>query len=615
MAASRDFHTTTLLPNGKVLATGGLSESADPSVAELYDPNTGTWTTNATFRAPRSAHTATLLPSGGVLIAGGTNANGFTNQTEVYVIANGSFISSGPLITARYHHTGTLLPNGKALITGGYNAGALASEELYDPATGTNSTTGPLNAGRFDHAATLLPNGKVLITGGTNSGSVLSSAELYDPVTGTNTTIAPMTTGRFHHTSTLLANGKVLVAGGLGISGSVSNAEVFDPVSGTWTVTGSLNTPRYYHTATLLPNGKVLAVAGISNNIYLSNMELYDPATGLWTFAGTVFQGRAEHTATLLPNGKVLVAGGLQGGSSSLSGTVLYDPATGSSSSGASLFDPRYGHTATLLPNGKVMAAGGFDAGVFGGGTLDSVEIYDPTTKFWTYLGGAISPRYFHAAVVFPSGKALIIGGAIGSSPFQGEALYDGGLGFNAAWQPQITSATSPLSLNGTLAISGFGFRGIAEGSCGNSQDSATDYPLLQLLSVESERTVFLSYTNWSTNSFNSVPVWGFPPGYALATVFVNGIPSTGSVLNISVPVPTAPLLTGAKKLTNGSFQFGFTNAVGAVFGALATTNVGAALSNWTALGGVTEVSPGQFQFTDTQATNNAGRFYQIRSP
>jgi hypothetical protein len=138
---------------------------------------------------------------------------------------------------------------------------------------------------------------------------------------------------------------------------------------------------------------------------------------------------------------------------------------------------------------------------------------------------------------------------------------------------------------------------------------------LVQLRSLESGQTSFLLTTNWQTNSFASAPVWGFPPGYALATVFVNGIPSTGSVINISVPVPTATALTGTKRLTNGACQFCFTNSVGALFGVLATTNPALPLSNWTALGGVTEVAPGQFQFTDPQATNTPRRFYRVRSP
>jgi hypothetical protein len=46
-----------------------------------------------------------------------------------------------------------------------------------------------------------------------------------------------------------------------------------------------------------------------------------------------------------------------------------------------------------------------------------------------------------------------------------------------------------------------------------------------------------------------------------------------------------------------------------------AATNSSLPLANWTTLGSATEVSSGQFQFTDPQATNNAKRFYRVRSP
>jgi len=55
------------------------------------------------------------------------------------------------------------------------------------------------------------------------------------------------------------------------------------------------------------------------------------------------------------------------------------------------------------------------------------------------------------------------------------------------------------------------------------------------------------------------MPVWDFPPGYALATAFVNGIPGTGVVVNVSVAVPTPPILTNPIRLADGSFQFSFT--------------------------------------------------------
>jgi hypothetical protein len=218
---------------------------------------------------------------------------------------------------------------------------------------------------------------------------------------------------------------------------------------------------------------------------------------------------------------------------------------------------------------------------------------------------------------LLPSGKVLVAAGNCSAYPwftnlFSAE-LYDAGLGFTNSWQPKISSLTSPLNLGGNLVITGSQFRGVSGGSSGNSQDSSTDYPLVQLRRLDNEQTVFLLTTNWSTNSFTSLPVWNFPPGYALATVFVNGIQSTSSIVNISVPVPTSTTLTGPQKLTNG-FRFAFTNSVGALFGVLTTTNVSLPLTSWTALGGVVEISPGQFQFTDPQATNGV-RFYRAYAP
>jgi hypothetical protein len=77
----------------------------------------------------------------------------------------------------------------------------------------------------------------------------------------------------------------------------------------------------------------------------------------------------------------------------------------------------------------------------------------------------------------------------------------------------------------------------------------------------------------------------------------------------------TPPQLVNAQVLGNGRFQCGFSDLAGASFTVLAATNAASPLSNWTVLGPATEVSPGQFQFTDQGATNCAQRFYRVISP
>jgi len=95
--------------------------------------------------------------------------------------------------------------------------------------------------------------------------------------------------------------------------------------------------------------------------------------------------------------------------------------------------------------------------------------------------------------------------------------------------------------------------------------------------------------------------------GYPLGAAWIRG---SGEI----VPRQPAIILTNAAKLPNGAFQFVFTNTAGATFTALATTNLSSPI-NWTVLGPVPEISPGQFQFVDVRATNGGRQFYRVRSP
>lgn len=88
----RYSHSTVLLPNGKVLITGGLftgnyggtlmTTSWDSS--EIYDPATSTFTTTGIMALGRGYHTATLLHNGNVLVTGGLSSNAQTATAELF---------------------------------------------------------------------------------------------------------------------------------------------------------------------------------------------------------------------------------------------------------------------------------------------------------------------------------------------------------------------------------------------------------------------------------------------------------------------------------------------------------------------------------------------------
>jgi Domain of unknown function (DUF1929)/FG-GAP repeat len=80
MSVGRRQHNLTILADGSVLATGGMSRATSSTVdlnnpvfaAERWDPSTGTWTVLSSARRVREYHSsATLLPDGRVLTGGG----------------------------------------------------------------------------------------------------------------------------------------------------------------------------------------------------------------------------------------------------------------------------------------------------------------------------------------------------------------------------------------------------------------------------------------------------------------------------------------------------------------------------------------------------------------
>lgn len=422
ISIGRSQHTATLLLNGKVFVTGGVTTAGAANNADLYDPATNSWSsvTGGAVTA-RSGHTSTLMPNGKVLVAGGTTA---TPTIEIYNPVVNSWSAAGNFTVNRAGHAATLLANGKVLFTGGrdpVSAGPdLTSAEIYDPVSNAvTSVAGTMATGRSNHSATILASGKVLIVGG--NPSVFNSVEQYEaPLSGSWLSAPPMANDRYGHTGTLLNNGKILVVGGNGFSAfDLKSAEIYDPASKTWTSGGTTGTAHSYHSATLLSNGMVLVAGGYDATGPIASTELYDPATNSWTPVQNMNTARHSHTATLLQNGKVLVTGGYNNTNAYLAAAEIFDSQTNTWSTVSPLGTARNYHTATLLPDGKVLVTGGFNLA----GNLASSETYDPATNIWEPGLDMTFARNSHTATLLASGKVLVAGGdAISSTSAE---LYD----------------------------------------------------------------------------------------------------------------------------------------------------------------------------------------------
>lgn len=336
----------------------------------------------------------------------------------------GGWAAARSMLTGRAEHTATRLLDGRVLVAGGTNGlnHGLASTELFDPKTARWLDGPSMTTTRVDHTATLLADGRVLVAGGFDqldqAERSLSSTEIFDPRSDRWTPAASMLEARGRHTATLLASGAVLVVGGftaapLGRTGGFANlAEVYDPGTNRWSATGPLGTGgRQGHTATRLVDGRVLVAGGEGGLGGNPSVEIYNPSTNDWTFGSFLLAPHVGHTATLLPSGEVLLVGG--GGSISLTlrepqalaTAEVYDPLTDRWTLLASMHSTRDHHTATLLTSGRLLVVGGALT------STPLAELFDVTRNAWVEVSGQTLNRYAHTATLLSDGRVLVAGG------------------------------------------------------------------------------------------------------------------------------------------------------------------------------------------------------------
>ena len=142
-------YTTTLLPNGKELIAGGFLQTTIPikkdyvfSGADLLDPITGKWTKTGSMNVARYFHLAVLLPNGKVLVTGGADLSvdgkvRYLSSAELYDPTTGKWTITGSMHGTHANERATLQSNGEVLVfSGGWDPGIpIVGHELYDPAT------------------------------------------------------------------------------------------------------------------------------------------------------------------------------------------------------------------------------------------------------------------------------------------------------------------------------------------------------------------------------------------------------------------------------------------------------------------------------------------------
>jgi MYXO-CTERM domain-containing protein len=302
---AREWHTATLLPDGKLMMAGGFQGAGSEATAsvDLFDPRKRTFVSIASMHEERLAHTATLVAEGRVIVAGGLPGqyDGVASSKTFETWKDDHFEGGGKLIAGRAYHAATLLTSGRVLLTGGsHSTLLLASAEIIDPEGGMSvATKGPMSHARYRHAAVRLPSGSVLIAGGITldkdhpyDGLPVATAEIYNPTTDTFTDVAGSAPLGRDTRAAVLPSGEVLIVGD-------QIAYRFDEATGELSVAGSA--PDWAFGAGVLPGGRLL-VCGVTR---------CDMGTEAGLGTAPVINGvqRDGHTLTVFPGGEVFAAG------------------------------------------------------------------------------------------------------------------------------------------------------------------------------------------------------------------------------------------------------------------------------------------------------------------
>ncbi|HEU5203763.1 MAG TPA: kelch repeat-containing protein [Candidatus Limnocylindrales bacterium] len=213
-----------VLQDGRILDIGG---------AQLYDPASGNWTATGKRNYEGYGAAVVLLSDGKVLVAGG---RGFKlpdnyydlDSAEVYDPDTGSWTAIADMHAKTFATAAFLQPDGKVLVVGSRSA------EVYDPATGT-WTALPSRPGINYNDAMLLSDGTVRVTGELpgDADESACTADVYDPRIGSWTTTSTMPECGPGSLTPLL-DGTLLGAGGSdctddGECGSTGTAKLYVP--------------------------------------------------------------------------------------------------------------------------------------------------------------------------------------------------------------------------------------------------------------------------------------------------------------------------------------------------------------------------------------------------
>lgn len=422
MKQARNTHASSVVPDGRVIVSGGIVGATGLASAEVFDPKTSTWSHLPDMPIGRAEHTQTTLSDGRTLLLGG-------------VTSKASFFPP-PLILGRL--TAAACKDASDCASGFCEDSVCCATVCDGPCQRCDRTKGtctpidgaPTHAGCGPYATcaagacptSCASNGDCSTgnvcypptkTCGPARGLCDDVGHVFDPVSGARTSCGAYNCAIDGACLTQCQTSKECAPGNVCNGTTCQAVAALDEgdeggcsvrgrgrASGGWALILVM--------AFLARRIRAGLVAAMTVGCAADRVEVAKQTQAATFSAGApmTFSLRALPALSALPDGRVLVTGGSRSVAPARV-CEIFDPKTGAFTATGRLSVPRSLHAAATLSDGRVI--------VIGGGTgsprtnLATTEVWDPTTGELTMGPSLTTPRARAAAVTLKDGRVVMV--------------------------------------------------------------------------------------------------------------------------------------------------------------------------------------------------------------
>lgn len=390
--------TSVATVGNKVIFFGGYKDGEYLSKIDIYDDETGSWTTHTASEARSGAEVA-IVGQKAIFFAG-EKIRQSSSKIDIYDSETGGW-STRTTSEARWN-VAVAVVNNKTIFFGGGNSNGQYSAkiDIYDDETGSWTTHTASEARRSISKAVV---GKKAIFFCTSQSPKI---DIYDD--DKNKWSTYVTSVARSNVAVAIVDKKAIFFGGIKTGDQHSSqVDIYDDENGSWSTHTASEARSSVGVAVV--GKKAIFFGGRVNNGYSSKVDIYDDETGSWT-THTVSESHGYPTVAVVGK-KAIFLGGTKYVNSPSSQVDIYDSKTGGWTT-HTLSEARYSAKVAVVGNRAIFSNSDDHA--------SKIDIFDSETNKWAATNTSIEKD---ARWVIQDNKVIFIGNDTNGNTLKYEIL------------------------------------------------------------------------------------------------------------------------------------------------------------------------------------------------